>query len=318
MDRNINARNFGLRSSNMGRALETAYRLKTGNGDNTKNQTSPLHKFAKYIKEELDIKDLRNVEREHVLSYAEHLNEQYEKGELSAGSAQVYLSRVNVALEFARNDLQCHVDPVREASLPKRSGIAQFDCSASLQLHYEAKARISERLAMQLEMQRIMALRFKESCLINPRKVLSYAKTTGIIRITDGTKGGRPREFPANNDIILVLNQAVKLQQNEKSMIPEGLTWRQYQNQCYREITQTGLNFHSERHSYANNRYSDLSGVESPVRAGIPHGVEHFKYIAEKLKISIPEAKERDQDWRLQISKELGHSRISITNHYLG
>lgn len=51
---------------------------------------------------------------------------------------------------------------------------------------------------------------------------------------------------------------------------------------------------------------------------GVPHGQLHIEWLALQLKISEAEAKERDQKVRPQIAQELGHSRIEVTNAYLG
>ena len=66
-------------------------------------------------------------------------------------------------------------------------------------------------------------------------------------------------------------------------------------------ITQkNGLTAHGLRHAYAHTRYKECSGQESPVRGG--------KLVK----------REDDRAARLQVAEELGHSRESITTHYLG
>lgn len=318
MDRNMNARNFGLRSSNMGRALVTAYQLKS-NGDNTKNQCkTALNDFVQHLKEH-GVNDLRKVERSNVLSYAQSLNERFEKGELSASSAQNYLSKVNVAMENARLDKTCRVEGVKEAGLPNRTGIANKDHSVTQEQHNQALDSLSARLSAQLELQRTMGLRFKESCLIDAKGTLQHAKDTGVIKIELGTKGGRYREFNINNqEQIRALERAAEIQGEHRSMIPKELSWKQYQNQCYREIQKVAIRFHSERHHYANQRYEELTGVESPVRAKLAHGKAHLNHLAQQRNITLTEAKQIDQSARLQIAQELGHGRIGITNNYLG
>jgi len=318
MDRNMNARNFGLRSSNMGRALITAYQLKS-NGDNTKNQCkTALNDFVQHLKEH-GVNDLKKVERSDVLSYAQSLNERFEKGELSASSAQNYLSKVNVAMENARLDKACRVEGVKEAGLPNRTGIADQEHSVTQEQHNKALETLSPRLSAQLELQRTMGLRFKESCLLDAKSTLAHAEKTGVIKITQGTKGGRERVFQVNNlNQIEALKKAATIQGQNRSMIPTQLSWKQYQNQCNREIKKTGIKFHGERHHYANQRYEVLTGVKSPVGAQLAHGIPHLKHLAQQRNITLTEAKQVDQSARLQIARELGHERIEITNNYLG
>ena len=319
MNRNVKARNFGLRSRDMGRALISAYREESGNGDNTKNSCqSALKDFSKNLKEQ-GIKDLKQVTRENVLAYAYSLNDRFEINEISASTAQNYLSKVNVAMGHTRMDEECRVEGVKEAGLPTKTGITQVDKSTSQTDHNAAKQLISARLGAQLELQRNLGLRFKESSLIDAKSVLEHAEKTGIIKISDGTKGGRDRAFPVVCQKQLdALKVAATIQNEDRSMIPSELKWSQYQNQSYRDIKKANICFHGERHHYATDRYLKLTGVQCPANAGIKHGKMHHKYIAKQLNISEKEAKTLDETARLKIAEELGHSRICITNNYLG
>jgi integrase len=61
-----------------------------------------------------------------------------------------------------------------------------------------------------------------------------------------------------------------------------------------------GIIGHGLRHGYANDRYQQISGEASPVRGG-----------------KAPD-RDTDQAARLEVAEELGHSRESVTTHYLG
>ncbi len=314
----MDVRNFGLKSRDMCRALVTAYRLEKNAYASNEAAKSSLKSFAEYVKNEHNIKDLRKIEREHVVSYAERLNEQYEKGEITAGTAQNYLSNVNIAMENARLDQKCRVEPVREGGLPTRTGIAEHDKSASLADHNHALQNVSDRLASQLQLQREIGLRFKESCLIDAKSALKKAIETGKITVSDGTKGGREREVEITRDSqITALQRCAEIQKNDYSMIPSDQTWSQYQTNAYHQIAKTNIRFHQERHHYANERYLQLTHYKSPVAAGVEHS-KHVDHLANKLQISKDEAKALDKEARLQIARELGHSRVSISNNYVG
>lgn len=318
MNRNLNVRNFGLRSRDVGRALISAYRLK-GNGKAT-NATvkTALIAFKVYLKNEFNINDLRKVNRSHVLAFASNLNDKFERGEISASTAQNYLSPVNVALENARLDQSCKVDGVRSAGLPSRSGIADRYKGVTLEQHERAKSLVSERLSVQLDLQRELGLRLKESCLINAKATLEQALLEGKVDIIYGTKGGRLRTLNIeSHSQIETLQRAAILQGKNYSLIPEKQTWSQYQAQVYRDISNTGINFHAERHHFANDLYEKIVGCESPVKARISHTQRHI-YMADKLAVSLLKAKQIDIEARLYIAKALGHSRVSISNNYLG
>ena len=318
MQRNMNVRNFGLRSRDATRALIAAYQIKgNGYGANSTVKTALSH-FTNHVKDHFGIKDLRDIKREHVLSYASMLNEKFEREELSASTAQNYLSPVNVALENARLDRVCRVDAVREAGLPTRSGIAVEDRSASKSQHDHAVNKLPDHLGIKLELQREIGLRFKESCLIDAQAALLQAQEKGKVTIENGTKGGRPREVAIHAPSqIKALQRAAEEQNKSRSLVPSEQTWSQYQSLSYREMINVGISFHQERHAYANARYTQLTGCKSPVQAKVPHR-EHIEHMAKTLNISIDRAKHLDIEARKKVSGELGHSRISITNNYLG
>ena len=169
-----------------------------------------------------------------------------------------------------------------------------------------------------MQLQREIGLRFKESCLIDAKSALNQAIETGKITVSDGTKGGREREVEITRDSqITALQRCAEIQKNDYSMIPSDQTWSQYQTNAYHQIEKTNITFHQERHHYANDRYFQLTGCQSPVASGIEHS-KHVDYLANKLQISKDEAKALDKEARLKIARELGHSRVSISNNYLG
>ncbi|MBE4219041.1 tyrosine-type recombinase/integrase, partial [Vibrio parahaemolyticus] len=212
----------------------------------------------------------------------------------------------------------CRVEGVREAGLPTRTGIATQDHSATLNAHQNALQSVSERLGGQLDLQRELGLRLKESCLLDARQALNQALTQQSVHIKQGTKGGRPRQVPINTQSqIDALQRAVRVQGKDSSLIPEHQTWAQYQSQVYQEMVSQPLHCHQERHHFANAMYERLMGVKSPVQSGISHQ-SHHAYLASVLGISKSEAKARDEQVRLIVAEALGHSRISITNNYLG
>ncbi|MEZ8495221.1 integrase, partial [Vibrio splendidus] len=134
----------------------------------------------------------------------------------------------------------------------------------------------------------------------------------------NGTKGGRPREISINSHHqIEALQHATNFQKNDYSLIPSNLTWAQYQSFSYREMKSVVLHFHQERHYYANLRYEQITGVLSPIQSNVNHS-KHYDYLSKSLCITRKEAILLDHQTRQKIAEELGHSRISITNNYLG
>ena len=63
---------------------------------------------------------------------------------------------------------------------------------------------------------------------------------------------------------------------------------------------------HGLRHSYAQNRYEELTGWKCPVAGG------------PDKKSLTPEQREADREARLIISREMGHDREAVVSAYIG
>lgn len=308
------ARNFGLRSRDMYRAGQEALREGMASHASRATMADRWRPFCAFARNELGISDMRRIETAHLERYAGHLHERLDQGEIGASTAQNYLSAVNRVMEIARGDRQVRLDPVRGAGLPNRTGIATGQHAMSQVEHDRLRELVPERLAVQLELQRVFGLRFEESAKADARTLLAQARARGVIRIEDGTKGGRPRAVPITSEQqITALAMAAELQGQHRSLIPADQTYAAYRESCYRH----GIRFHSERHAYAQVRYATIARAPCPVAAGIPHSQRHA-YLAAERGISVAAARELDQMARRLVAAELGHGRIDVTNNYLG
>jgi len=122
------------------------------------------------------------------------------------------------------------------------------------------------------------------------------------------TKGGRARTIP-----ITTLEQRHALQHvcslvgGRGSLIPAQMTYVEQLKRFEYQTLKVGLrNTHGFRHAYAQNRYEVLTGRPCTLSGG--------KGWAE---MSAAE-REVDRAARRQISAELGHGRLKITDIYLG
>lgn len=316
---NPNSRNFGLGSRDMAYAGRNALREGMQSHSSIATMADRWSQFASWAREEAGIRDMRHIESATLRGYATHLIERLERGEISPATAQNALSAVNRVLEIARGDRAVRLDPVREAGLPIRSGIATTDRAVSLSQHDTALAALPERLAAILSLQRAFGLRFEEAAKLDAVRALTQAKN-GTVRIEAGTKGGLARNVPITNPLEqkFLLANAANLQENERSLIPAHQTYREFRAEAYAELRSAGIRSHGERHAYAQERYAALVGAPAPIAAGIRHGAEHHRFLATKLGIDVAAARTLDQQARLQVAAELGHGRIDVTNTYLG
>lgn len=313
--------NYGLGSRNMILAAKNALSRAGKSFSSVATISQRFSHFASFAKETAGIKIMEQISRENVLSYAKALAEKVEAGQLSAATAQNYLSAVNVILSLARGDYALRVKPVSEAGFPSRSGIAKINKSVSLEAHKSAINQATEVISIMLALQRSLGLRFEESAKIDAQKVLSgYGIGKNFVTITDGTKGGRIREVPIfSYSQIQALQRAASYQakHHQRSMIPNAKSYKDFRNDAYNQIRNLGINFHGERHAYAQERYKQLMGFNAPVVEGTT-SLANLRFEAFRLGVPVSLLKEKDFLVRLQISTELGHCRISITRSYLG
>ena len=310
--------NFGLRNRCINRAAKNALKENYESFSSERSLSDRWHIFSQWLNKTHDIKDMRNIGKHHLLEYGDHLLSRYEEGSLSASTAQNYLSAVNRILEIARRDKEVHVCPVKDCLIPKRSGVCKEDKSTSDGSHEKALSIVTRNIAILLEIQRNLGLRFEESAKIDAKKALKQALKSNQVNITEGTKGGQKRIIPiTNNQQIQALEDAAEFQTGQ-SLIPNDQTYYEFRNVAYKEIAKTSINFHGERHHYAHQRYFELTGMKCPVKSGINKKSAFYYAMSKKIEISLLEAKSFDKNARKIISKELGHHRINITNAYLG
>ena len=257
---------------------------------------------------------MEKIGKADIIRYGAELAGQVKTGQMEASTAQNYVSAVNTVMEIARGDRAVTVSPTADCGIGKRTGIATTSRAISESEHRQAREGLPERLEAILELRRQFGMRFKESALLDVRVALKTALSDKAIRIVDGTKGGRPRTVPiVKAEQVDVLAMAAAIQDG-RSMVPETSCYIDFQRACYREFS----NWHGERHAYAQARYEALVGAPSPVVAGIKHGKAHHAFLAERLGMTLGQAKAWDLTNRKIIAEELGHGRIGITNTYLG
>ena len=263
----------------------------------------------------------RNEERNHKVSpsalggrHVQFMVDRWLRRELSPGTIQDYLSHLRVFAMWIGKD-----GMVREAGFytqgfghAKRSYAASEDQSWSAQnvdpgrliaRIFEFDAFVGAQLAMCLA----FGLRVKEAIMFQPYRSVNADQTE--LTLIRGTKGGRQRENAIDSDAkraALELARRVAVTDSGYLGRP-GQTLQQNQKRFYNLLArfgvthrQMGVTAHGLRHQFSNDQYENKTGEPSPIRGGRAIN------------------REVDRAARLQIARELGHSRENITSTYIG
>jgi len=143
-----------------------------------------------------------------------------------------------------------------------------------------------------------------------------------------------------NNSINLAGAENVK----EYSPISEFRSFADNVRTEFSKETNQNFSFHGERHAWAQERYSqgfqEKTGVsiQAPIKYYSEElsksgwtgegkfyetikeaGIKNFwEYASEKTGLDVSQLKSIDKEIRQEVSEQLGHSRLDITNVYLG
>jgi len=261
--------------------------------------------FANFAQQE-GLRRLEEVSRETVIAYGQELADRVENREISAAYAQNLVSAVNTVMQAATRGQWESVSPTNEAGIAERSNVRETPAASADRATYEqARETISQRGQAIADLARELGMLSKEASLMNARRAAQQAREICSVTISDGTKGGRPRELEnLSEHQIAALERASTVQGGDPSMIPAHQSWEQFRNgelRGTRETLQQGgiAGLHDLRAGYAADRYEQLTGHRPPVEGG-------------------QVAREIDLAAREQIAAELGHGRIDVTNSYLG
>lgn len=169
----------------------------------------------------------------------------------------------------------------------------------------ERVRQIEPWVAMALVLQWALGLRVRESVMFRPW----LADLGQVVDVSRGTKGGRQRTVKLTEPRQRTALDEAKafVTGMDASIAPEALTLKQARNRFYAVLRKAdvtrknGMTAHGLRHEFANAYFEAIAGYASPVRDG-----------------PKPLDKAIERHARLEVAESLGHSRESITTHYLG
>ncbi|SOC89914.1 Integrase [Ensifer adhaerens] len=195
--------------------------------------------------------------------------------------------------------------------LPKTNeafGLAErgrFSGNKAKRLEAAALARVKDpRVRLALKLEAAFGMRREEALKFRP----AIADRGDHIALKSSwCKGGRYREIPITHPKQRALLDEVRAVTGDGSLIGQGRNYYQALKAYENQLLAAGIsNAHGYRHAYAQWRYKTLTGWAAPAAGG------------PTVDRMTPAEAARDRDARLEISHELGHGRLDVTDTYLG
>ena len=262
--------------------------------------------------------DARQIDRQTLLDYAGYLRQQVEQGELAIATAQNRLSSANRTMAALRGDQYVKVSSPSKALGLQRTTVRT---AAPQGQDREQVKRIVEalcehqlpRAAAIVQLARATGMRLREAILADLPRLKHEAEQYGKINIQDGTKGGRsgasaPRWIREDDHIRDALKFAEKVSPDDsRNLLAPNERYLDFLQGIVgpaRDILYKNnlKGFHELRAAYACERYEQITHHPAPINGG------HCYQLNRHL----------DQEARVQISYELGHSRIDVVVAYIG
>ena len=180
-----------------------------------------------------------------------------------------------------------------------------YQGSKARRLDADTLARVrDETIRLALQLQAAFGLRREEALKFRP----SIADHGDHIALkASWCKGGRARSIPITHLRQRELLDAVARAAGEGSLIPTGRSYAKHVQTYKAQTRAAGLGqAHGLRHAYAQWRYKVITGWACPAAGG--PSAEAMSFTDRHF----------DEMARMQVSNELGHNRIDVTDTYLG
>ena len=240
----------------------------------------------------------KNLKEKHALA----LVERWKNEGLSAGTLK---NRMGVLRWVYEKVGKSRILAKRNADYGIENRRYQTNVNKARKLTPESLERIkSEHVRLSVQLQREMGLRREEAMKID---VAWADRGDRLVLNGSWTKGGRPREIPIETKAQRDLLDRVKALTAGGSLIPAESSYIEHLKLYENQTAAAGLEkLHGLRHAYAQQRYKDITGWLAPAAGGRKSGD------------LTDEERKRDHEARIQISRELGHSREQISVVYCG
>ena len=190
--------------------------------------------------------------------------------------------------------------------LSKRSNSHE---SKAIPLDRTLLVKLGTREQLITELRALFGLRTEEACKF---QYLYATKQAGVVTLKGNwCKGGRPRTITIINDQQRDLLERVgrfQTEHQDRSMIPNHRTFKSYYRDYNEAREKVGIPGHALRHQWAQDRFKQISGLDSPHAGGKAYS-----------ELSKDDQAKWDRAAEI-VNSELGHGRgrHDITATYIG
>lgn len=320
-------------------AMEIAKYMRRG-----PSTTEKLEAAMNYVKELTSLRNLVKLERNDIGKIISDLDEKYKTGRLSSSWVNSHIAGINNILKYVgKSELLIQAkdyglsrkynDSINKENT--REAAEKF--KEWLNLKYEKTGKIKYKALYHAVNIQSTNLRLRESILI---KLKDKDLRNNNLRISDrpaktgkwdGSKNTRARLITLNQKQKASLLEArTFMKENNLSnlnvlhKLKQGKEFAQNALKAFRKETGIYFHYHGERQYETHEAYSKawkergFNGIECRARLEIADKKEWTNTIIEKTGLSLKEFKSIDKEIRQEISRSLGHERLSVTNRYLG
>ncbi len=301
--------------------------------------TEKLSATIREIKAQTGIITLKDLEQSHINNMVMEIKNDVSSGTKSLSNANSYISSINNIVKYIGKD-DLHAIKASDFGLSRniseKDGINKEnsrESAAAFKTWLNEKYTQTNDLRYLALMHAVniqsVNLRLRESLQI---KLLNKDLSKNILKVSakgDGSKNSREREIKLNHEQKSVLLEARDfLKENHlKNLnigtIKQGRNFANNALKSFRAETNHYFHYHGERHWTVHEAYKEawkLKGYDNiECRARTGEGkAEWISGILETTGLSKSEFQTMDKEIRQEISRNLGHERIEITNRYLG
>ncbi len=227
------------------------------------------------FREILEIKSLKAIDQNAIQNYISYLQDKVTNGELTAKTAETYITAANDMIRYVNENLGKNLETVSATAFGLNRGPREIvNRAVNIETHQAFIKFLSEKGGIQaqalqhsVELQREFGLRLRESEAIK-ESTISKALQNNKLEIgrADGTKNAKERSIPVLKESqIQALKSALNFMQehNLKSLAPTSRLIEQYNyaEKVKQEFNQLNPNakmdFHGERYHYAQMRIAE-------------------------------------------------------------